>query len=525
MFTTRTEPVIRADVLRAFTAKRKARRQPSDLNVGSVVRTLLEEAIAPELAELYYQLLLDYETFFITKSTGPDLDARLSDWSFPRRAATRSHGYLRIFGTKYASGDVTASASATLSDASKTWTTNALTGKTIRITSGQGHGQVRTIASNTSTQVTVSVAWSTVPDASSTFEVYSTPTSDVSIPKGTLTYALSATGEQIRFETFRTPGVQTSGTATAGTSTSVTVSSAAWTANAFMGDMLVLDAGTGEGQALPILSNTATKLTVQGTFSPAPDNTTTFRVLRGTFPKQTASVVVPVRASVAGAAGNVAAGTVTRFVDAIEGLGGCTNVTIDGVEAEFVSGREVERDTEYRGRFFLYLDSLSRGTRKALRYGALSYVDASGEAPVHSVSLAVSGGAITMYVEDGSGTASADLVASVQARIDGNDDVDGWAAEGIPVTVTAGSAVGLTIVASLTLDDTHTLSDVQALVSENIRLYIDGLGLGDDVSWKALLTRCFVDGVIDVTLTLNGGTSTVSITDPQKAIITSLTVA
>ena len=43
MFTTRTEPVIRADVLRAFTAKRKARRQPSDLNVGSVVRTLLEE--------------------------------------------------------------------------------------------------------------------------------------------------------------------------------------------------------------------------------------------------------------------------------------------------------------------------------------------------------------------------------------------------------------------------------------------------------------------------------------------------
>lgn len=58
----------------------------------------------------------------------------------------------------------------------------------------------------------------------------------------------------------------------------VTVSGAGWTVNDFTNDHLATTGGTGSGQTLPIISNTATTITVSGTFSPAPDGTTTFAV-------------------------------------------------------------------------------------------------------------------------------------------------------------------------------------------------------------------------------------------------------
>lgn len=48
---------------------------------------------------------------------------------------------------------------------------NSWTNYQIRITSGTGKGQTRTIASNTSTVITVSSAWTTVPDATSVYAI------------------------------------------------------------------------------------------------------------------------------------------------------------------------------------------------------------------------------------------------------------------------------------------------------------------------------------------------------------------
>lgn len=59
----------------------------------------------------------------------------------------------------------------------------------------------------------------------------------------------------------------------------VTVTAAGWTVNDFSGRFLSLTGGTGSGQVLPIISNTATTITVAGTFSPAPVGaSTTFAV-------------------------------------------------------------------------------------------------------------------------------------------------------------------------------------------------------------------------------------------------------
>jgi len=72
---------------------------------------------------------------------------------------------------QYATGTATAGAATTLTNGAKTWTVNGWTNYQIRITAGTGIGQIRTIASNTATVITVSAAWTTTPDATSVYAI------------------------------------------------------------------------------------------------------------------------------------------------------------------------------------------------------------------------------------------------------------------------------------------------------------------------------------------------------------------
>lgn len=73
--------------------------------------------------------------------------------------------------TLFDNGILTASSSNTVSSNGKLWTTNQWVNYQIKIYSGTGSGQVRTIASNTSNQLTVTSNWTTVPDTTSLFEI------------------------------------------------------------------------------------------------------------------------------------------------------------------------------------------------------------------------------------------------------------------------------------------------------------------------------------------------------------------
>lgn len=79
-----------------------------------------------------------------------------------------------LFGTDYvafATGTATAGGASTLTNAAKTWTVNQWTQSQVRIVSGTGAGQIRTIASNTATVLTTSAAWTTAPDLTSTYSI------------------------------------------------------------------------------------------------------------------------------------------------------------------------------------------------------------------------------------------------------------------------------------------------------------------------------------------------------------------
>lgn len=77
-------------------------------------------------------------------------------------------------GTDYksfATGTATAGGVATLTNSGKSWTTNQWANYQIRITSGTGAGQIRTISSNTGTAITVSSNWTTQPDNTSQYSI------------------------------------------------------------------------------------------------------------------------------------------------------------------------------------------------------------------------------------------------------------------------------------------------------------------------------------------------------------------
>ena len=71
---------------------------------------------------------------------------------------------------EFATGTATSATGTTLVNSAKTWTTNQWTNYQVRIVSGTGAGQIRTISSNTGTTLTVPT-WTTTPDATSVYSI------------------------------------------------------------------------------------------------------------------------------------------------------------------------------------------------------------------------------------------------------------------------------------------------------------------------------------------------------------------
>lgn len=78
----------------------------------------------------------------------------------------KDSGYLA-----FATGTATSATASTLVNSAKNWTTNQWSNSQVRIVSGTGAGQIRTISSNTATTLTISANWTTTPDSTSTYSI------------------------------------------------------------------------------------------------------------------------------------------------------------------------------------------------------------------------------------------------------------------------------------------------------------------------------------------------------------------
>lgn len=95
----------------------------------------------------------------------------LGTTNLPATFATDGRLVATPSNSAFATGTATAGAGSTITNSAKSWTANQWTNYQIRITSGTGIGQVRTIASNTGTVITVGTAWSINPDATSVYSI------------------------------------------------------------------------------------------------------------------------------------------------------------------------------------------------------------------------------------------------------------------------------------------------------------------------------------------------------------------
>jgi hypothetical protein len=150
---------------------------------------------------------------------------------------------------KFANGTATSGGNTTLTNSGATWGVNMFIGYTVKIISGTGSGQTKTINANTTTVLTVDGNWKTNPDSTSVYEIYAT--------------AMSSTGK-----------------ATSGSTTSLTDSNALWGTNMWNGYILHIDSGTGSGQSLVITSNTNTVLSFAS--ATAPDSTSNYSIYKAT---------------------------------------------------------------------------------------------------------------------------------------------------------------------------------------------------------------------------------------------------
>lgn len=141
-------------------------------------------------------------------------------------------------------GLATSGGASILTDTTKTFTTNQYTNYFISIIGGTGVGQTRVISSNTTTVITVSLAWTTPPDLTSHYEIVNNRS-------------------------------YSNGITSSATPTTIVDNTKTWTVNQWTNFQVRITGGTGIGQVRPIASNTATALTVSG-WTTQPDTTSTY---------------------------------------------------------------------------------------------------------------------------------------------------------------------------------------------------------------------------------------------------------
>lgn len=212
------------------------------------------------------------------------------------------------------------------------------------------------------------------------------------------------------------------------------------------------------------------------------------------------SLVVPVRANRAGAAGNAQPGTVTVISGAIFYVDTVTNT------AAFVNGKDAEGDDSYRARFVLWIASLSKATKAAIGF-AISNLQ-SGVSYTLTENAVWDGsyqpGYFYAVVDDGSGSPDAAFVQRAAMAID--------AVRGFTVTfgVFPPDVIKADVILVISTDGTADHGEIVTLVRTAIIQCIGSLALGKLLAYTQLVKVAYSASplVTNVSsLTLNGGTA------------------
>jgi phage-related baseplate assembly protein len=241
---------------------------------------------------------------------------------------------------------------------------------------------------------------------------------------------------------------------------------------------------------------------------------------------------------VPGPGGNTPAHTVVEVVD---GLGFPATVTNP---APFLSGLAEETPEARRERFRLYIGGLSRGTKIALEFAARSVVLTDAENNVLERVAAVlvrepyqddpNGllGRVEVYVDNGSGTPSPELLQKVDDVLRGTVTLEGvivpgWIAAGVDLNVYGVTAVPVAVTGTITVGIGFNQAATATEVANQIAAYLGSLPVFAEARTAEIVAAAMgVDGVVDFVLA--DPVANVHVTFSQSVepgIITILTVS
>lgn len=227
---------------------------------------------------------------------------------------------------------------------------------------------------------------------------------------------------------------------------------------------------------------------------------------------------ITIQAKKMGIDGNVPADTITVLITSISGL-----ISVNNAVAT-TGGQDEESSVEYQKRFAEFIEGLGGSSVPGIKSAARSV---SG---VRSVSVQEhfppsSNYNLTMYVDDGSGNADAQMLADVLAVLegDGSEEFPGAKGAGINVRVLAPTKVTIDVTVSITTD--NLLSDEATTFNVELALtnYVNNLEMEQDVILNKLRAVMMNEiGVVDVSISVPA--SNTSISSNQIARIGNITI-
>ncbi len=234
------------------------------------------------------------------------------------------------------------------------------------------------------------------------------------------------------------------------------------------------------------------------------------------LPIGTASISVPVVATIPGTAGNIQASTLTVITTAIPGVDTATN------PAAFINGIDAESDPAADDGFILYL-AKDGGTKTSIEYAVKSTQQGLTCQITENTRYdgTYDNGYTSVYIDDGSGYPSANLLNNIAAAIDPIRSLNSRVAVFAPVVLFANVSMILTTAPGLI----HT--GVTNAVVAALQNFINGLPLGISLPWSQLAAIAYgVPGVQNVSaVLLNGSTADLTATVQNKLLAGSIVVS
>jgi uncharacterized phage protein gp47/JayE len=227
------------------------------------------------------------------------------------------------------------------------------------------------------------------------------------------------------------------------------------------------------------------------------------------------TTTVAAEAKVGGANGNVAIGSI-KFI-----TGNLTGVTTVTNNVAFDGGADIESDASLLSR---YKDRVSKPATSGNKYHYIEWaksVAGIGDAKCFPIWNGNGTVKVTLLDEDKTAPPS-NIVTDVATYIESVRPI------GATVTVVAATEVPINITATLTLASGKTVSDVSATIQSGVVDYLKSIAYGVDTTVRYSRIANVIldtDGVVDYSgLTINGGSSNITIADGSVAVIGSVTL-